>query len=426
VDALRKCRCEVWFDQSDISEFAPITAEIRRGLAESKALLAWYSEEYPKSRPCQMELTAAFLAAQREGEPSHRVLVINSANGSDHVEPVELRDARYATAPLDSDGYATLAAKLAKHVTNPSGSLGGILPIVLPDQYGLKLTGAKQFVGRLPDLWRIHSALSASERPIIAESTTPLAIVNGLGGMGKSLLAEEYALRFGAAYPGGIFWLHAFGNDREPTIAYDPEAVRIQQFEAVALMLGLKINGLGPIEVEAKLRTSFSSQGKRFLWIIDDLPEGLSTEAVRSWLAPSQFGKTLVTTRGREHDSIGESLSLDVLKPEEAFNLLCSERVPADATEEVAARGVAADFGATPVSHRGHGSCAARARRARFLRRISREAREPDRGRTRICGRTRADVANGSRKASRRNVTSQRARYSRGWTGCSLLGVHAC
>jgi TIR domain len=62
VDALRGEGISPWLDQSEIDEFAPITDEIRKGLAESKALLAWYSVDYPKSRPCQMELTAAFLA----------------------------------------------------------------------------------------------------------------------------------------------------------------------------------------------------------------------------------------------------------------------------------------------------------------------------------------------------------------------------
>ena len=65
VNALQNRGLAVWFDQREIGDFAPITDEIRAGLARSKALLAWYSPDYPKSRPCQMELTAAFVAAQR-------------------------------------------------------------------------------------------------------------------------------------------------------------------------------------------------------------------------------------------------------------------------------------------------------------------------------------------------------------------------
>jgi hypothetical protein len=44
VAALRQCGLSVWLDQQAISEFAVITVEIRHGPAQSKALLAWYSE----------------------------------------------------------------------------------------------------------------------------------------------------------------------------------------------------------------------------------------------------------------------------------------------------------------------------------------------------------------------------------------------
>jgi hypothetical protein len=91
VAALCERGCSAWLDQQEIGEFAAITDQIRKGLAESKALLAWYSEEYPKSRPCQMELTAAFLAAHRAGDPRRRVLLINRAKGSAHIEPNVLR-----------------------------------------------------------------------------------------------------------------------------------------------------------------------------------------------------------------------------------------------------------------------------------------------------------------------------------------------
>ena len=42
---------------------------------------------------------------------------------------------------------------------------------------------------------------------MITGSGTGLVQVQGMGGIGKTLLAEEYALRFGSAYPGGVFWL---------------------------------------------------------------------------------------------------------------------------------------------------------------------------------------------------------------------------
>jgi hypothetical protein len=346
VQALRNVGVSPWLDQHEIGEFAPITDEIRKGLAESKALLAWYSLDYPTSRPCQMELTVAFLAAQSKGDPRRRVLVVNPEAGPGHIEPIELRDAQYAPAPSDPAGYATLAERLAAHVATLAGSLGSILPIVPPGQYGRRLVGASRFVGRLPDLWRIHSALHTAEGAIVddARAAGP-AQVTGLGGIGKSLLAEEYALRFGAAYPGGIFWLHAFGNDPARAPSLDArEAVRVEQFATIATSLGLETRGLDPAQVEAVLGAKLSQAGKPFLWIVDDLASGLD-EGVRGWFAPSTLGKTLLTTRTREYGAIGTSLPLGVLGPEEAVDLLCTQRKPEGLAEESAARGIAQDLG---------------------------------------------------------------------------------
>ena len=141
-----------------------------RTVLRSKALLAWYSPDYPKSRPCQMELTAAFVAAQREGDPRRRILVINPEAVAAHVEPVELRDEQQLPAPSDPNdaaGYADLAARIAAKLQPLQDVLGAILPLTPPPQYGLKLAGSNRFVGRLPDLWSVHSALHGAESAII-------------------------------------------------------------------------------------------------------------------------------------------------------------------------------------------------------------------------------------------------------------------
>jgi tetratricopeptide (TPR) repeat protein len=347
VEALARCGVSVWFDQREIQEFAPITDEIRTGLAGAKALLAWYSEDYPKSRPCQMELTAALLAAQSAGNPRERVLVVNPAGTAAHIEPIELRDTQYAAAPAEPTAYERIAQRLAAHLAAVAGSLGDLLPVTLPPQYGLNLTGSNRFVGRLVDLWRIHSALHGCESAIVSATSAPgLAIVSGLGGVGKSLLAEEYALRFGAAYPGGLFWLRAYGNDPTREIAHAArEPARVDQFRAIAMDLGLDITGLDPRQVEGQLRVRLGREEWSYLWVIDDLASGLDADTVKAWLAPSPQGKTLVTTRSREYHTIGTALPLDVLDSQDALDLLCSRRTPDGEAELTAARGVVEDLG---------------------------------------------------------------------------------
>jgi hypothetical protein len=72
AQALEAAGLRVWFDAKEIADFEGITRVVQQGLAKSKALLAYYSKAYPTRRACQWELTAAFLAAQQEGDPRRR------------------------------------------------------------------------------------------------------------------------------------------------------------------------------------------------------------------------------------------------------------------------------------------------------------------------------------------------------------------
>lgn len=94
VTALRARGLRIWQDDREIHDFQSITQRIRDGLARAKALLAFYSKDYPRSRACQWELTAAFLAASTEHEdpPLRRIFAINPEATAHHVQPITLRD----------------------------------------------------------------------------------------------------------------------------------------------------------------------------------------------------------------------------------------------------------------------------------------------------------------------------------------------
>jgi hypothetical protein len=84
----------------------------------------------------------------------------------------------------------------------------------------------------------------------------------------------------------------AFGIDPTRAVSGEArEAVRTEQFGAVATAKGIDIKGLDSAQIEAQLSVKLSNEGKHFLWIVDDLGAGLG-EAVRTWLAPSPLGKT--------------------------------------------------------------------------------------------------------------------------------------
>jgi len=107
LESLQARGLKVWIDRNEIRDFAGITRSIVNGLARYRVLMAYYSLNYAHSRACQWELTAGFLAAQREGDPRQRVLIINPEEMPEHIHPVELRDELFQKAPVDQQGIDT-------------------------------------------------------------------------------------------------------------------------------------------------------------------------------------------------------------------------------------------------------------------------------------------------------------------------------
>ena len=120
-------------------------------------------------------------------------------------------------------------------------------------------------MGRLRELWRLQTALN----PVgISDHENAGAVVQlrGLGGVGKSLLAIEYAKRFGASYPGGVHWLRAYGFDpHKPMEADARERERRTQIENLALGYDVAIREKDFREVIRDLGRKLGA-GPRYLW----------------------------------------------------------------------------------------------------------------------------------------------------------------
>jgi tetratricopeptide (TPR) repeat protein len=347
LEALRARGLKVWIDTNEIRDFAGITRSIVDGLARSRVIMAFYSLNYAHSRACQWELTAGFLAAQREGDPQQRVLIINPEEMAEHIHPVELRDELFQKAPADPQAIDSLVSSIKTHISIIESTIGEIKALTQPRWFGKKGISSNRFVGRLPNMWHIHSFLHNAEVPIITGAIASATVqIHGTGGVGKSLLAEEYALRYAAAFPGGVFWLRAFGNDDVKTAMgpQEREAECIQQIRDIAEEYGIPVKERSPKEIEAHLAREMGNHD-HFLWIVDDIPSGMDVETLERWLAPHPQGKTLITTRTKEYDFLGTLIPLGVLEEDEAWELLISWRKPEGEEEKEAARQIIEDLG---------------------------------------------------------------------------------
>ena len=224
-----------------IREGEPISDEIIAALAQSMTFIAVYSEPYQRRNACQEELRRVFIAAEAEGEPSRRIIVVNPEEGNDHIAPAELRDARYVTARGPDADFTGLIRAVRDRRSSLPGPMSMIKradpPLWLPP----RIPGTPGFVGRHGDMWRLHTALRAPDFPLThATSSGPATVIAGMAGIGKTSLAYAYAWHFGSAYPGGIYITNLTGSiDAEDSVSqYAEEIHRIFTGLAGPLMNG--------------------------------------------------------------------------------------------------------------------------------------------------------------------------------------------
>lgn len=214
-----------------------------------------------------------------------------------------------------------------------------------PEWHPSPLQGSSRFVGRLRELWRIRTGLN----PVgISAHEDPHVVVQlvGMGGVGKSLLAIDYAKRFGASFPGGVYWLRAYGFDSDKPLQADArERERQRQIEDIAIAHDIGIKDRDFREVSRDLARKLAADNQVYLWIVDDLPPDLDQASeFPAWCDPSSNGRTLITTRTKDYAGVGVMVEIDVLEPDPAYALLTQKRKP-ETGEEQDARDLAEDLG---------------------------------------------------------------------------------
>jgi tetratricopeptide (TPR) repeat protein len=208
-------------------------------------------------------------------------------------------------------------------------------PTALPTPHRMPLRRNPQFVGRAEDLMALAAALKAGG---------VAAITTGIGGVGKTQLAAEFAHRYGQFFAGGVFWL-SFA---------DPTGVAAELAAcggAGALELYAEADGLSQAEQVAKVGAAWAQDLPRLLIFdnCDDAPGTTAEQQLAAWLPTSGGCRVLVTSRrGQWRSSLGiMAHHLDTLPRAESIALLRSHCVD---ISDAAADAMAAELGDLPLA----------------------------------------------------------------------------
>lgn len=270
VEALTERGLRVFIDDRDVREFASISDSLTRALSGSTLLLALYSRDYLSRSSCNYELTAAFVAGQREGDPCRRIVVVSTLPTFEHIRPMELRDMRSLSLYDHWGREKGLAEVIERRVNEVGGTIGtppdaGRTPwYPYPPQAGSRPQPFRR------QLWDAHSAL----RPGAAVYHTGrweggTARTVSLDRETSTAFAHDYALQFSAAYPGGIFWITPDEDG-----ALSPEAGYLSRLRVLCELFGIPASGAGMEYCLARIAEHLDRAAGPSLWAVEVLPDG--------------------------------------------------------------------------------------------------------------------------------------------------------
>jgi tetratricopeptide (TPR) repeat protein/nucleoside phosphorylase len=202
---------------------------------------------------------------------------------------------------VDSQGLAECAASICvlEHDALPGSPR---IPERKAQVWTVPYRQNRCFVGRETLLACIATAFSSWEA-----LTTPVVVLAGLGGIGKTQTALEYAYRSSGRYR-AVFWVNATSQE---TLLAD--------LLTLARTLGISVAQQAETQEHLLLVRRWLEQQQHWLLILDALPDfslALETLPLRS------TGHVLVTTQHRVSQAVARVLEVGPLTEQEALSLL--------------------------------------------------------------------------------------------------------
>ena len=322
----------------DFGAGSDFVAEMDKAAKQAARTIAVLSDHYLASEFCAAEWHATF-ADDPTGRLRKLIPVrVRACNPEGLLKVrnyIDLVDTNEASAKEIL--LAKLKGERAKPATAPT------FPGAVSKTSARTIADKPVFPGTLPPVWRVarprnqhfvgrDQLLADIRQTLQSGQAAALTALHGMGGVGKSQLAAEYAYAQAANYQ-AVWWVNA---ETDITLVNDLAAL------AGALELPEKDAREIPVIVAAVLRWLNGHAG--WLLILDNATDA---EAVRAYLPQARGGHVLLTSRDPNWLSVAQPLSVATLDVDAGAQFLLERTGQRDAAM---ARALTEELGGLPLA----------------------------------------------------------------------------
>jgi tetratricopeptide (TPR) repeat protein len=307
TDVLTEKGYRVFVQDYDVRLAANFIEEMHEAIKNARDLVVLFTRDYEQSPYTRMEFTS-FEANAAQSAEERRMVILRCEDApllglfAPHVyqDLVGVGDAEERRSRI----LAALDGR-SQALKPPPRPFIGVPPRIA------------SFTGRADELDRLDAILMHDKPAAVTQASVGRAAVQGMGGVGKTSLAVEYAHRYRSLYA-GVCWCPA-----------ETRTGLLSALANLAVTLGAAKAEEADVEKAAKAALRrLAEQRATWLLVYDNVP---SPDAIADLLPPAG-ARILITSRFSDWSELADEVALEVLPLGEAMALLESRTGRSDAS----------------------------------------------------------------------------------------------
>ena len=281
----------------DIPIGASFVAVMHEGVKNSRDLIVLFTQDYEQSPYTRKEFTS-FEAERAQSAEERHIIVLRCEDtplrgllaDSVYQDLVGIEDPQERKRRIIAS-----AERQSQAASPPPRPFIGVPPRIA------------SFTGRAGELDKLDAILMHEKPAAVTQASVGRAAVQGMGGVGKTSLAIEYAHRYRNLYA-GVCWC--------------PSETRTGLLSVLAnLAVTLGATRVDEADVEKTAKAALRRLAEhRATWLL--VYDNVTSPDEIADLLPSAGARVLITTRFSDWGGLADEVSLDVLPPEEAVTFL--------------------------------------------------------------------------------------------------------